>query len=114
MEIIHHGSVYTFVLTEVEWYAGTEQQKADWAALCKREAAADGCQYASILVEPSPLLSISPIDKRHKVWGHTFEMPAEERLTETLRTVLERAEKDGVSRRRISRMLAAWVEIYGK
>lgn len=79
MKLINSQNVYTFVLTELEWYAGTEQQREAWVNQILREAAEYRCQYASIMVEPDAVMSISPVAKRHKVWGHTF--PSDDEYT---------------------------------
>lgn len=73
MQVINTQNVYSFVLTELEWYGGGEQQREAWINQCLREAQEWRCQYAAILVEPDALLSISPIPKRHQVWRHTFQ-----------------------------------------
>jgi len=69
MQVINAQNVYSFILTEDEWYSGTEQQKEAWVVQCEREAKEAKCRYATILVQPDAVLSISPVAKRHKVWG---------------------------------------------
>ena len=88
MQLIKTKDVYSFILTEDEWYSGTEQQKLAWEVQCKREAEEAGARYASVMVEPSPVMSISPIPHRHKVWGFTFSSVHEEAFKADLRAVL--------------------------
>lgn len=72
MQLINTGNVFSYVLTEDEWYSGTEQQREAWINEVLRKASEFRCQYAAILVDPDAVMSTSPVARRHQVWRHTF------------------------------------------
>lgn len=88
MKIINSHNVYSLILNELEWYAGTDQQRDAWANQCSREAEENKCRYATIMVEPEAVMSISPNPKRHKVWYKTFPTSLEQSLRADLEVVL--------------------------
>jgi hypothetical protein len=92
------SSVYSFILTEEEWYAGTDQQREAWIATIMHDAKALNHRYASILVEPSAVLSISPVARRHKVWGHSFANPLVEAFHKELSEVYDKYRALGLTR----------------
>ncbi len=110
MKLINTQNSYTFVLTELEWYLGTDQEREAWTAQVVREAAEFRCRYATILVEPDAVLSISPIAKRHKVWGHTFPSDDEHVFRADLVALL-RANLNVINAERM-RVIAG--EVFGK
>lgn len=91
MQLINSSGVYSFILTEVEWYAATEQQQEAWVNQCKREAEEAKCRFATILVEPDAVMSISPNPRRHKVWGHSAPVNADSLFAEELATLRDQA-----------------------
>lgn len=113
MQIIHSQGVYSLILTEDEWYNATQDTRNELVADCQRRAQEAGAKYASILVDPDPLMSVAPVDKRHRVWGHTFERAIEVDLVRDLQTVM--AKYDGkLTRKRISYFLQSFASDYGK
>lgn len=64
----HKTSSYTYVLTEDEWYSGTEQQREAWVNEIKRKGAEAKCNNLNILVKPDALMSISPVGHTHSVF----------------------------------------------
>jgi hypothetical protein len=113
MQLIHSQGVYSFVLTEDEWYLGSEQQKEAWVVQCKREAQEAKAEYASILVDPNPLMTVAPTDKRHRVWGHTFERAVEVELVADLQVLFKKYE-GRLTRKRISYFLMSFASDYSK
>ena len=87
MKLIH-SSVYSYILNESEWYSATEQQREAWQVQITREGKKAGALHLSIMVEPDELLSVSPITKRHKVWGLTFPTPEREKLSKAISKAL--------------------------
>lgn len=112
MKLINTQNVYTLVLTELEWYGANESQKETWSHRCRREAREAGCQYAAIMVEPDAVMSISPVAKRHKVWGHTFPDDAENSLILGLTDVTSRYRT--ISRERIAALLMQFAKDFSK
>lgn len=88
MKVINAQNVYSFVLDELEWYAGTEQQREAWVNQIMREAKEASCRYAAILVEPDAIMSMSPIARRHTVWRYSAPTSAEEDFRSSLVAVL--------------------------
>lgn len=70
MKVIQTGSVYTYILQEDEWYSQTQDTRTELVVECQAAMNDHGCAYAAILVEPDPIMSISPIGRRHAVWRH--------------------------------------------
>lgn len=89
MQRMQAQNVLSYVLTEDEWYAGTEQQREAWQVECQREAATLECRYASLMVEPDPIMSMSPIARRHTVWRYAAPTSAEEDFVSSLVAVQE-------------------------
>jgi hypothetical protein len=95
MKLIIAQNVYSFVLEEGEWYTATQQQREAWINQITREAQAAACTYATILVDPDPVMSLSHDPKRHKVWGMTFTVDnAETKFRDGLLNFLCDAEKE--------------------
>lgn len=109
MHVINAQNVYSIVLTETEWYAGTDQQREAWQVQCRREADAAGCRYCAVLVEPDPLLSISPIGRRHAVWRYAAPTTAEEDFRNDLIAVRDMRHTDLTA----PRMRAICAEVFG-
>lgn len=78
MQVMQAANVYTYILTEDEWYSGTDQQREAWTVEVQRKAAEAECRYASILVDPDPLMSMAPIGRRHAVWRYAAPTTDEE------------------------------------
>jgi hypothetical protein len=91
MKLIH-SSVYSFILDEGEWYGATEQQQEAWINQITRQGKEADALHLAIFVQPAELLSISPIAKRHKVWGHTFPSSAQELLSIAISKALHESE----------------------
>lgn len=89
MQIIHAQNVYSYVLTEDEWYSGTDQQREAWQVEVRRKAEDLGCRYMTIMVEPDALFSVSPIARRHAVWRYATPTSAEEDFRNSLIAVLD-------------------------
>lgn len=89
MKLMHSNNVYSFVLTELEWYLATEQEREAWITQVKREGEAAGCQYMSLSVEPDAIMSVSPIARRHTVWRYAVPTSAEENFCGSLLAVLD-------------------------
>lgn len=89
MKLINAHGVYSFILTEDEWYLATGQQRQAWVVQCEREATEAGAKYATILVDPDAVMSISPFAERHKVWGTAFQVDnAETKFRDALLNLL--------------------------
>lgn len=105
-KLVNTSNVYSYILNENEWYGATEQQRDAWIAQTKREAEDFRCQYASLLVEPDALLSISPVSKRHIVWRHTFPVSSEEDFKVRFADVLQAGFASGLTIVRIKALVA--------
>lgn len=112
MQLINTSNTYSFILTEDEWYGGSAQQQEAWINQIMREAAEFRCQYATILVQPDAIMSISPIGRRHKVWGHTFPTTREEDFKASLSELL--ASVTDISNARMMVILRTYAESYDK
>lgn len=109
MQIIKADNVYSLVLTEDEWYAGTDQQREAWQVQAQREASEAQCRYVCILVEPDPIMSMAPIARRHAVWRYSAPTNAEEDFKAALFAVVD-LHKSNVS---IMRQRALAKEVFG-
>lgn len=109
MQLINSSGVYSFILTEVEWYAATEQQQAAWINQCAREADEAKCRFATILVEPDAVMSISPNPRRHKVWGHSAPVSADDMFFRELTDLRDQA-RSSIS---VSRMQYLVKQVFG-
>lgn len=103
MKVINAHNVYSLVLTELEWYAGTEQQRNAWEVRCAREAEENNCRYATIMVEPEAVMSIPPEPERHKVWYKTLPVAAETDFENALLDVYARSKLNGIQKAAIIR-----------
>lgn len=110
MQLVNTSNVYSFILTEDEWYGGSDQQREAWINQILRESAEFRCRYATILVQPDAIMSISPIPKRHKVWSHTFPTTREEDFKAELTSLLSSVED--ISNARIAAILRTYAESY--
>lgn len=110
MKVIKAQNVYSYILTEDEWYAGTEQQQEAWRVEVKRKAHEEGCRYMAILVDPDPIMSMAPIARRHAVWRNTMPTTDEEDFRNSLTAVLD-LHHDKLS---APRMRAICKEVFGE
>jgi hypothetical protein len=104
-KLVNTSTVYSYILTEAEWYGANDQQREAWIAQTLREADEFRCQYATILVEPDAVLSISPIPQRHQVWRHTFPMSNEEDFKVRFADVLQAGFTSGLTATRIRALI---------
>ena len=104
-----HSSIYSYILNEAEWYSATEQQREAWIVQIEREGKKAGALHLAIFIEPDELLSISPIAKRHKVWGLTFPTPEREKLSKAIRELLHNTT---CSNKEVKAILRAYMESY--
>lgn len=97
MEIKNSGSVYSYVLKEMEWYGVSEEGRQSTIATCKGAAQDHGAKHAVILVVPDALMSISPIPRRHRVWAWSFEaqMPVMG-FSQAVRYMMDMCDKHGL------------------
>lgn len=84
MHVINGNNAYAIILAEDEWYSATEQQQQAWINQCIREAQEAKRQYASLMVDPDAVMSISPKTGRHCVWRHTFATREDEAFRDAL------------------------------
>ena len=84
MKVTAANNVYSLVLTEQEWYGIGEAEQHVLTANAVLSAKERHCQYISIMVEPDPVLSMSPIPTRHQVFRHTAPSTTEEELYKKL------------------------------
>lgn len=89
------ASVYSLECTEDEWYGISNETQAALTEKLLSDAKGKGCMYAAIMVDPDPILSISPIPTRHRVWSHTFPLTAEKMLERALDEVFARHVENG-------------------
>lgn len=89
MQTIHsrEANTYSYILSEDEWYSGTDQQRQAWINQIMREGSEAQSRHLTILVKPDAVMSLSPTDKQHKVWGYSFPGGAETSLHRELMSV---------------------------
>lgn len=103
MKVINAQNVYSLVLTELEWYAASDAGRNTFADMCSKAADEAGCRYASIIVEPEAVMSISPNPRRHRVWYKTAPLPAEVEFERALLDVYARSGLNGIRKAAIVR-----------
>lgn len=87
MKALDTGSVYSYTLTEDEWYSGTEQQREAWINQILREGV--NAKYLVILVKPDSVMSVSPEKAQHRVWSHTRPDAKADEMYDDLMIVIE-------------------------
>ena len=97
MQIIETSDVYSYVCTDAEWYGITAAARNAIVDQCKGAAADRGKRHASVFVQPSAILSISPNPRRHRVWHYTAPLPIEEELRRDLADLRRDALKAGMT-----------------
>ena len=102
MELVQTSTVYSYILTEDEWYSGTVQQKEAWINEVLRKAEEAGARYASIFVNPDPIMSVSDKPQRHSVWKHTFPIADEYMFKSELEVILHYGVQKGLTRERMA------------
>jgi hypothetical protein len=72
------SKVHSVIVSEADWYGhGIDKEALQTVVL--QEAKDAGATYTVIMVQPDPILSISPKPNRHVVWQHTFRDLTRER-----------------------------------
>lgn len=102
MKLVNSSGVYSFILTETEWYFATEQEQQAWRNQCQREMAENDCKYAAILVDPDAIMSCCVVQRRHKVWGYAEPTTAAQSFRGDLVELRHDALNTGLSRAQIA------------
>lgn len=102
--------VYSYILTEDEWYGVNEDARKALQDQCLGAAQDSGVPYAGIYVEPDAVMSISPIPRRHKVWGHTFPTDAEKLFRDALAWACGDAFKAGLTLAQVRDIMRKYME----
>lgn len=77
-------SLYWYILSEDEWYGKNTTTRQTITEECLAEAKERGAKYANIMVNPDPVMSISPEPRTHHVWKWSAERDASLDRVETL------------------------------
>jgi hypothetical protein len=110
MKIVETDTVYSYIVSDREWYFATQDGRTDLVVQCEGAARDRGKQHASIFVEPHPILPVGPIPHKHQVWRWTAPVSAEERFHARLKDLLSTVE--GVSNKRMAVILQSYAESY--
>ncbi len=109
MKIIETDTMYSYVLTEDEWYSATQDRHSEFVTACKGAALDRGKKYASIFVDPNPVMSIAPTDIRHRVWSWSAPVPEDHRFQVALSELLHDCK---LPHKRIKAILQSYADSY--
>lgn len=97
MQIIETDDVYSYILSETEWYGKNDAARNAIIRQCKGAAEDRGKRHASVHVQPAPILSISPYANRHRVWHYTAPLPVATQIRQELAALRQEALKAGLN-----------------
>lgn len=113
MQIIDSEDVYSYIVTDQEWYGVNIAARDELVKQCHGAAKDRGRRFASIFVQPDALLPISPVPTRHCVWKHTEPLPVEDQLYRELMAVVREYVGKGEGKLSITQAKAIAERVFG-